>query len=340
MDHRVSSKYLLFYMVIFLLLLLLSGCSTGAKSEKAILEDLEKNESFFQRMELEITDYNVTKRQTVKENRTDTIWITVTASNEDIKCTMSYIMRYGLYNSGWILDEVKDDLSGEQEVAPLHGVNDDIIQDEISSYIGTGVFDTMEVISRATDLDPVSGVDSIFYFATKQHCYGRETMMVVENFYFDSNNCNFCAAADLHIYNRSVSLSYSADGLAGRTWYCNRYRYSDRFDAFPDKFVFLVNQFYYEDSGEYFNVNILRKRNTSFDIDNNEPVTRICDFLVSVSDNLKYLEQEEKWAFNLEGLNPYLYSETDSERFTKDDWFCFSLDEEGEGYIVESEQYS
>ena len=51
---------------------------------------------------------------------------------------------------------------------------------------------------------------------------------------------------------------------------------------------------------------------------------------------MKYWEAEDKWVFNLEGKNEYLYSEDDDKCFTSDGWFYFSLDQSEVRYIVET----
>lgn len=323
---RYSKRKGLAIIELSLLVALFCSCTPSAQSEGEVVKDLQNDSRFFPMAEIQIIDYTISKRQTAKENRSDTVWITVTANNEDITCSLSYIMTYHLYNSGWILDEVEQDYDGEWIVTPLRGVDDSIIQGNIDSYTDS-LFDSMEIVNRTTDLE--NGMDTISYSATKDHLYGSETMFVDQIFYFDSSSCTYYPAADLYIYDRSLVLK---DTIVGATWNCTRYY--DRFDAWPDKFQIEATEFY-EDEWEraWVTFTINRERNTYWG--GNEPIYWGVNTSFVVSDHMEYLETEYKWGFNVQSINEYLYSEGDSEQFTENDWFCFDLDQSSTGYFVE-----
>lgn len=88
--------------------MLLSGCSKSGKSEKEIVQDLQINSFFQDGMDVEITQYNVIKRQTDVDNKSDVVYINVDAENKDFRWNRSYVMTYGLYNEGWILDDITE----------------------------------------------------------------------------------------------------------------------------------------------------------------------------------------------------------------------------------------
>ena len=308
-----------------LTLMFLSICSKSAKSEKNVAKDLQADSRFFSAAEIQITDFTISKRQTATESRRDMVWITVLASNDDISCELSYIMTYNIYNSGWLIDDVERDYEGKWEVNPLHGINEAMINESMASYT-EDLFTSMEEIDRSTDLE--SHMDVVTYIATKDHKYGNETMKVDEIFYFDSNSCCYYPAAELSIYDRSITLK---DTIVGAEWECNRYH--DKFDPWPDHFSVEVTELYEENGNTWVTFVINRERNTYWG--GNEPVYWGVQRSFVVSDYINYLETEYKWGFNMQSSNGFLYSENDNEQFTENEWFCFDLDYDGVGYFAE-----
>ncbi len=309
-----------------LIFALLSSCDKAAKSDKAIVEDLQADSRFFSAAEIQITDFTISKRQTATENRRDTVWITAVAGNEDISCELSYIMTYNLYNSGWLLDNVERDHEGKWEVNPLHGIDEDVINENIEAYT-ENTFTTMEKINKSTNL--ANHTDIVTYAATKEHKYGNETMTVEQIFYFDPEDCCYYPASELSIYDRSLILK---DAIIGAKWMCTRYH--DKFDAWPDRFEIEATKLFQDEDGDmWVTFDISRERNTYWG--GNEPVYWGVHKSFAVPYFLEYLEGESKWGFNMYSTEEYLYSKNDGERFTEDEWFCFDLDNDGVGYFTE-----
>jgi len=89
-----------------LLILLLSSCNGySEKSENEILIDVTIEDSFFSDYSLSTDESTVVKRQTNNDDKTDYVWLDVTASNEDFTYQASYELIYVLYNDGWLLEE-------------------------------------------------------------------------------------------------------------------------------------------------------------------------------------------------------------------------------------------
>ena len=86
----------------------LSGCS---KSEKDISNDIANVDSYFTKYDLQLTDYEVTKRQTNNNEKTDYIWINISGENEDFSYKASYTATYIKYNDGWHLENYSLDKS-------------------------------------------------------------------------------------------------------------------------------------------------------------------------------------------------------------------------------------
>lgn len=118
-----------------ILLCVLCSCGTPGKSEKEIVTDLKnsetlgkseteivadlKNSETFISPTAEIDNYEIEKRQTDENNRSDIIYITVHATDKQWNGTLSYIMEYELYNDGWILESVQRNYDGPWEISGL-----------------------------------------------------------------------------------------------------------------------------------------------------------------------------------------------------------------------------
>ena len=78
------------------------------KNESEIIADLEENKDFFPYCDLTIEELNILRRKTDKKNGTDNIFVEIEAENKDIglDCTLSYEIKYVLYNDGWELENL------------------------------------------------------------------------------------------------------------------------------------------------------------------------------------------------------------------------------------------
>lgn len=86
-------------------LLLLSSCGSGSRvrTEKEILEDIAANDYYFE-YGLEVTSYKIEKRQTNEDDKTDYVWVTLTAESDYFTYEASYTLSYVLYNDGWLFE--------------------------------------------------------------------------------------------------------------------------------------------------------------------------------------------------------------------------------------------
>lgn len=103
----------------------LSGKNT--LSEKEIRGDISEY-SEFEKLGLSIREYNEEKRDTDKKNKYDHIWVDVIAENDKVQYEASYYIEYGLYNDGWILEniEILDDDYRALEMITLEQVSNDL----------------------------------------------------------------------------------------------------------------------------------------------------------------------------------------------------------------------
>lgn len=121
-------KHSLAGIFIILMIMVLSGCSKSGKAEKEILKDLQANPAFIA-ANVEISDYEIIKRQTDVNNKTDLVYITVYTNDPELTCSLSYKLEYELYNEGWLLESVNRsdgpwEISGPKEDQLISDIKD------------------------------------------------------------------------------------------------------------------------------------------------------------------------------------------------------------------------
>lgn len=115
-----------------MLMMLLTGCGVQEKSESEIMEDLQNHPDFYSKQNVMIEEFKIEKRQTDKEYKTDKVYTTVIASNDEIECHLGYYLEYELYNEGWILDNVKSYMENDWYFVPKKEAGQDMADQEIA----------------------------------------------------------------------------------------------------------------------------------------------------------------------------------------------------------------
>lgn len=115
-------KYFISLTLILLTLTILTACGgPSIKNESEIGKDLIAGDYLSgNNINYIIDDVEIAKRQTDVNNKSDTIYATITATSEDnlSKLTGEYKIEYGLYNEGWLIDDVT---VSDVSVLPLQG---------------------------------------------------------------------------------------------------------------------------------------------------------------------------------------------------------------------------
>lgn len=130
-------KKMMMLILVGMFTFLFIGCSKNVDEEqiKANLEEFE-NEDILDENE-KIKKVVIDKRKTEKKKKIDEIWCTVFTENEDASQEKEMVLRYGLYDKGWILDNVEVNDSEDWIVKPLKGVEkEQIINTLTGEYIG------------------------------------------------------------------------------------------------------------------------------------------------------------------------------------------------------------
>lgn len=136
-----------FFLLLGVLLLILSLSACGGKkekSEKEILADIKLEDYYLSGdYGLEVKSHTIDKRQTNAEDKTDYVWFSLTASNNEFEYYAGYEMMYVLYNDGWRLEDI-DIFDQGYEVSDY----DSISQDNADLIVAEGGYDDYDYLYR------------------------------------------------------------------------------------------------------------------------------------------------------------------------------------------------
>lgn len=154
----------------------LSACGHKVADEEQVRQELETNSQFrFLGEDEQIEEVVIEKRQTDKEQKTDTVWCTVTTSDAEASCQKEVVLTYGLYDkTGWVLDDMDVAPRDRWVMTPLKGVAESELPDLLSgqalviddeewlmtreSLINTKIEDQQTDLEQKTDQVTVSFV--------------------------------------------------------------------------------------------------------------------------------------------------------------------------------------
>lgn len=311
-------------LLLFLLLISLCGCSPSAKSEKEIIVDLQESLSSSDNTDVKVIDYSIIKRQTDAKNKTDTIYINTTTEDDLVLWKCSYVMTYGLYNEGWVLDEIVGYDEASWTFQPLQGVSDDVIQGYIDIYREDNMFDSIEVIDRITTLQENLGNDFVAFQAVKEHLYATEILEFSQTWYFDEYTCSFYVTGSPLQTDRTIILK---ENIVGAMWsglaryYGTQNLFADQFDIYAESLSADVG----------LTLNIVKKDVWGAYWDRLDAPPE--NLATIVCPELTYFNDSEEVGIALFNLADMLYSPGDDDNFDEDDYFIFDLNNPGKGKI-------
>jgi len=84
----------------------LTACSSTPDpvGESVIKNDVVCQDTTIYNAEMQLVSLSIAKRQTNTEQKTDYVWVDITAENDTSRYIASCKLSYGLYNEGWMLD--------------------------------------------------------------------------------------------------------------------------------------------------------------------------------------------------------------------------------------------
>jgi len=164
--------------ILLLTLIVLTLCLASCKStppltgEEQMKVDILASDQFIANS-LKIESLTVNDRKSDAENKTDTVYVTVSAKNDIVSCTYSYVLKYYLYDQGWALESLTRDESREWAAKPLKGADRALADEKCKN----GVF------SEAIE-DLESGICKFIYNETIEHvnCVEKKEHTVVYKF--------------------------------------------------------------------------------------------------------------------------------------------------------------
>lgn len=115
-----------------MLLLALTACGEKPLDEQQLQQAVEAYEDYAW-MEAETTDFEVVKRQTNEDDKTDTAWVTIKGKTDLFAVTRSYEVHSVLYNDGWKAEDVAAwyDPETPDSAVPLAGPS----EEEMRNYV-------------------------------------------------------------------------------------------------------------------------------------------------------------------------------------------------------------
>ena len=171
------SKKLLIVPVLLIILFAFTGCSSSGVSEKQVKADLEAS-IIYSSLDVETTDFSIIKQQTDKDAKVDLVYVSITGENEFYSLERNYLMTYGLYNDGWVLDYI-DSYQDEQNFDRSVPLVDNKEEVELFKEIG------YENITSEIYDDNGFYTNKISYTITDEYAYLTETVQFNEYYYFD-----------------------------------------------------------------------------------------------------------------------------------------------------------
>lgn len=168
---------------IALALVMLSGCSSGEVAQgvltdssvggynddvaskpspskdvvqlEQIKSDLVAQEPIFNENMFDIHNFEIDKRQTTIEDKTDIIYVSGSAANDAVEYDFSYKLTYNLYNEGWILDVISEQ---ESNYLPLMTPTREVIESIITNSYPYPNYDYCEIYRAGLQDDSIFSI--------------------------------------------------------------------------------------------------------------------------------------------------------------------------------------
>lgn len=192
---KLCSFFALFLFLVFILV----GCRTGpqVKGEQAIKTDLISGNHLGKSFPggIDITSLKIIKRQTNQDAMSDTVYVEIDATSSYYQVTASYVIRYSLYDIGWLLDDVNPWYGGVWSSIPTAGIPAETIQQNLlptSSlyYTDNWPVNLLEVESQDVDLS--AGTSTVYYKYVIPGNYGAYFVNDKMTFAFNTSTFQYC----------------------------------------------------------------------------------------------------------------------------------------------------
>lgn len=156
-------------------IVVLCGCAKTPVSEKIMAEDMAEYLQPSAPDMIEVNNIEIVKRRTDTSNHLDTVYIQIDYNAANANFVSGYKLEYGLYNEGWILDNVEEDYSLEWSSHPISAISDSAL---LSYYIP----ENATIVSNEADLE--YGSQHVEYTYTESHPYCDIHVYANQDFFF------------------------------------------------------------------------------------------------------------------------------------------------------------
>lgn len=256
-SKKIMKQLLTKITVLFFCILVLAGCSPKEKSVEEIKKDLMNHQGFYSTQSVSIDSLSIIKRQTDKKEKRDIVYVDVTASNHDIKCELSYELKYELYNEGWILDDVNPYETGNWKITPL-SAPDRKLADSIMGQ----QYNNWEYFDSSVDL--ASKACTFYYNVNYNYAYLQQIREIAVTLRFNEYSASW-EKSDIDTIN--TSGQWNLDGI----WYPDGSYWYDRFAMLivgVDSKTAFIKVYNVHDGTVYFNdtLEIDPTNGTDFDV--------------------------------------------------------------------------
>ena len=163
--RRISKMFIL----IFSLTILLCGCNNTAKKAQIISDINEFGVELFEKEKIEITDCEIIKRQTNKEDKEDIVYCKLFSKKSYCDHEFQYKLTYNFYDEGgWILDDVTPEKEDKWKKVYLDAKGNDIMEDIVWLKHTPGFM---------RDLQPLGEAGGKHYFIKTEYPSGEDTVI-------------------------------------------------------------------------------------------------------------------------------------------------------------------
>ena len=189
------------------------------KTEEEIENELVNHPDFFPYQTINVNSFEIERRQTNVDAMTDSVWVNVGASNENINCSIQYEMTYNLYNEGWMLDAVVPYERDNWTIVPLQGPSYDQAYAALQDILAETHFITSSGgIAVPQSSYNYSGGDCEFsdetavYYFYRHDDYAYASQDTTDAIYFEFDDSTVSWVYDSIEYGVEVNTTWHASG--------------------------------------------------------------------------------------------------------------------------------
>lgn len=134
---KLSTRIFMTIIIVIMITVVLDSCSNNkGVSDRTLITDLESYEEspVFSCYNMTVDDIEVIKRQTLPEQQKDSVWVKVSCSNDKAKGIMYFLMKYTLYNDGFLINDISEYNRSKWKFTPVKGLSNEEVESLLHDY--------------------------------------------------------------------------------------------------------------------------------------------------------------------------------------------------------------